>query len=242
MKIYPAIDISQGKVVRLKQGRFDQMTIYSDDPRMIAADYERKGATLLHVVDLDGAREGQPLQWTILRDLVRETSLRIQAGGGIRTFDDAARLLDLGVERVVIGSLAVKEPKTFRALLKTFGGERLTLALDVNLSADGEALVAIHGWQESSSIRAKDLLNLFIPDGLEQVLCTDIQKDGMMAGPNHDLYRQLHRSYPEILFLASGGVQELKDLQRLKEGGIGGAVIGRALYEGSLRLEEVLRC
>lgn len=241
MKIYPAIDISQGKVVRLKQGRFDQMTVYNDDPIVVAAEFQRKGATLLHVVDLDGAREGRPLQWDILRKLV-QSPLRIQAGGGIRTYEDAIQLLELGVDRVVIGSLAVKNPPLVRKLLKDCGGNRITLGLDLTLAPDGEALVAIHGWQETSSLRAYDVLDLFIEEGLEQVLCTDIQKDGMLAGPNHDLYRKLHAAYPELCFLASGGVNDRRDLLQLKRDGIGGAVIGRALYEGSLRLEEAFQC
>jgi phosphoribosylformimino-5-aminoimidazole carboxamide ribotide isomerase len=242
MKIYPAIDIRDGKVVRLKQGRFEDMTVYADDPLEVARDFERQGARLLHVVDLDAAKAGFPIQLRTLEALARGTSLEIQAGGGIRSLDDAARVLEFGMDRVVIGSLAVMQPKIFKKILKALGADRVTLGLDLQADEDGTFYVAISGWQEQSRIKAADLLDPLLDEGLQQVLCTDIARDGMLEGPNHSLYQYLANTYPSLSFLASGGVRNASDLRTLQRDGAGGAIIGRALYEGRLSLEEALQC
>ncbi len=242
MKIYPAIDLMGGKVVRLAQGRFDQKTTYHDDPLEVARGFSSQGATYLHVVDLDGARQGQPMQVALLRDIARVVPLKLQVGGGIRTLEHVSRLIDSGIERVVIGSLAIQDPKLTKRIFETFGGERLTLGLDVMLDESGEPRVATHGWQQVSSVSAHEVLDRYLSMGLSQVLCTDISRDGMMTGPNFQLYQKLQVQYPHLTLLASGGMHRLSDLERLSSLNVGGAIIGKALYEGTLSLEEALRC
>ncbi len=242
MKIYPAIDLIGGKVVRLSQGRFESQTTYHDDPLAVASDFGQKGAKLLHVVDLDGAKSGQTQQTPLLEELARKSGLKLQVGGGVRSAADVERLLSAGVERVVLGSLAVKNTELTLALFREFGGARLTLGLDVLLDSTGEARVASEGWRELSSLTALELVDRYRDVGLEQVLCTDIGRDGMMQGPHVELYQKLQTARPELCWLASGGVSSLADLQQLKTHGIGGAIIGKALYEGKIRLEEALQC
>ncbi len=242
MKIYPAIDLMGGKVVRLAQGRFDQKTTYHDDPLEVARGFSNSGASYLHVVDLDGARQGLPMQLALLRNIARAVPLKLQVGGGVRTLEHVSDLIEAGVERVVLGSLAIQDPKLTKRIFETFGRERITLGLDVMLDAEGQPHVATHGWQHVSSVSAHEVLDRYLSMGLNQVLCTDISRDGMMTGPNVALYQTLQKAYPHLTILASGGMHTLRDLQELKAAGIEGAIIGKALYEGTLSLEEALRC
>jgi phosphoribosylformimino-5-aminoimidazole carboxamide ribotide isomerase len=242
MKIYPAIDLMNGQVVRLAQGRFEDRTTYKKSPFEAAQGFVASGSTYLHVVDLDGAREGRPMQVDLLRSLAAEVPLKLQVGGGVRTIEHVEALLSAGVERVVIGSLAIQDPKLTKRIFETFGGEHITLGLDVMLDDSGEPRVATHGWQQVSSISAHEVLDSYVGMGLNQVLCTDIKRDGMMSGPNFALYKKLQTEYPRLCVLASGGMHKVDDIRQLKADGVGGAIIGKALYEGTISLEEALQC
>lgn len=242
MKIYPAIDLMGGKVVRLSQGRFESQKVYADDPLLLARDFQESGASYLHIVDLDGARLGSPQQTALIERLAAASGLKLQVGGGVRKLGDVERLLAAGVERVVIGSLAVKDPALTLSIFREFSGARLTLGLDLCLDEKGVARVATEGWQSVSEIKALDLIARFREAGLEQVLCTDISRDGMLAGPHQELYQTLKQQEPELIWLASGGISSLKDLRELRTIGLGGAIIGKALYEGRFTLKEALTC
>lgn len=242
MKIYPAIDLIGGKVVRLSQGRFESQKTYFDDPLALALDFRARGATYLHLVDLDGARSGRPQQTELIEAIARRSGLLLQVGGGVRSFADVERLLKAGVDRVVIGSLAVKAPQLTQELFREFGGARLTLGLDLCLDPRGQPLVATEGWQKLSDKTALDLVDSLSEVGLEQVLCTDIGRDGMLEGPHLELYQSLLGQCPGLCWLASGGVSCLDDLKNLKKLGLGGAIFGKALYEGRISLEEALLC
>ncbi|WP_141733150.1 1-(5-phosphoribosyl)-5-[(5-phosphoribosylamino)methylideneamino]imidazole-4-carboxamide isomerase [Oligoflexus tunisiensis] len=242
MKIYPAIDLMNGQVVRLAQGRFEDRTTYEKSPFEAAQDFAQSGARYLHVVDLDGAREGRPMQRDLLQNLAARVPLKLQVGGGVRSLEHVQALLEAGVDRVVIGSLAIQDPSRTKRILESFGGEHITLGLDVLLDEAGEPRVATHGWQQLASISAHEVLDTYVGMGLQQVLCTDIKRDGMMRGPNFGLYQTLQRQYPQLCILASGGMHQLDDIRQLKADGIGGAIIGKALYEGAIALEEALQC
>ena len=242
MKIYPAIDLIDGKVVRLRQGDFDQKTDYQKDPVATAKEFAEMGAKYLHVVDLDGAKSGKPAQTELIKRIAQESKLELQVGGGVRTSEDVGTLLDAGVNRVILGSIAVNDPDLTKNIFETYSGDRLTLGLDVRLNADGRPMVATHGWKQTSNVEASSLLSLYLPFGLGQVLCTDIGLDGMMQGPNFALYMGLSSNFPTVTVLASGGVSSLDDLKSLKAKAVGGAIIGKALYEGAINLKEALEC
>lgn len=241
MRIYPAIDLIDGQVVRLTKGHFDQKTIYNQDPLAVAKGFEHLGSRYLHIVDLDGAKQSAPQQTEIISKIVKETQLKVQVGGGIRKLEHVETLLGLGVDRVIIGSMAVKDRALCSQIMKKFGGERITLGLDVFLKEQG-AMVATHGWQEVSEVRASELIEFYAEFGLSQVLCTDISRDGTLSSPNFELYESLSETYPDLVFLASGGVKTADQIYDLKDRGVGGAIIGKAIYEGTLDLSEVLQC
>jgi phosphoribosylformimino-5-aminoimidazole carboxamide ribotide isomerase len=235
MILYPAMDLMSGRVVRLAQGRFDDATAYLADPLQALREFAEAGAVWAHVVDLDGARAGAPAQHELIAALVREAPLKLQAGGGFRTRDHVAHMLDAGVARVVIGSLAVKRPELVSGFLAEFGAERIALSLDVRLQ-DGSPVVATAGWSEDSGRTLWDVAALY-PD-FRHLLLTDIARDGMLAGPNFDLLEEAVRRLPQLAIQASGGVSSLDDLKRL---GTDGAVVGKALWEGRLDLAEAIR-
>lgn len=238
--IYPAIDLIEGKVVRLEEGQFDSKKTYSENPIEIAQGFSNDGAKYLHIVDLDGARYGQTMQSDLIKQICAATQLKVQVGGGIRTIQDVEKLLNVGVDRIIIGSLAVKDPEAFSHILSSVGGDRITLGLDCHLDASGQAHVATQGWQETSNTTANNLLDQYRDLGLRRVLCTDIKKDGMLQGPNFDLYKSLSSQYPEMEFLASGGVSCKEDILNLNKTGAYGVIIGKALYENRIKLEEIL--
>ena len=238
--IYPAIDLMGGEVVRLQEGAFETKKTYSLDPIEAALSFEKAGASLLHVVDLDGAKAQETKQTALIKRLCAATNLKVQVGGGVRSLKDVTKLLEAGADRVVIGSLAVKDPQAFTAILKEVTGAKVTLGLDCHLDEKGNAHVATHGWQHTSNETASSLLDRYSALGLTRVLCTDIKKDGMLKGPNFALYRSLAALYPHMEFLASGGVSCKEDVFELKKTGAYGAIIGKALYEGRLDLKEVL--
>ena len=235
MILYPAMDLMGGRVVRLAQGRFEDATIYPGDPGEALAAFAAAGAEWAHVVDLDGARAGAPVQHDLLCELGRTAPLELQVAGGFRTAEQIARVLDAGVARVVIGSLAVKQPQLVRSFLARFGGERITLSLDVRL-VDGVPMVATLGWTEDSGQSLWDIAALY-PEA-RHLLLTDIGRDGMLAGPNFELLEEAGRRLPHLAIQASGGVSSLDDLTRLDTAG---AIVGKALWEGRIDLAEALR-
>ncbi|HEY7810418.1 MAG TPA: 1-(5-phosphoribosyl)-5-[(5-phosphoribosylamino)methylideneamino] imidazole-4-carboxamide isomerase [Allosphingosinicella sp.] len=235
MILYPAMDLMGGRVVRLAQGRFEDATTYPGDPAEALATFAEAGAQWAHVVDLDGARAGAPVQHDLLCALAQVAPLKLQVAGGFRTAEHIARVLDAGVARVVIGSLAVKQPELVRGFLERFGGERITLSLDVRL-VDGAPMVATLGWTEDSGQSLWDIAALY-PEA-RHLLLTDIGRDGMLQGPNFELLEEAGRRLPHLAIQASGGVSSLADLSRLTTAG---AIIGKALWEGRIDLAEALR-
>lgn len=241
MIIYPAIDLLDGQVVRLAKGDFATAKVYSADPIEQARNISSAGASWMHVVDLNGARDGKNAQGALIQKILSAASLNIQVGGGIRTLEQAIQWIEKGVKRVVVGSLAVTNPTATSQILKELEPSRVTLALDVKI-ANGVAVAATHGWKDDGGKKLEDLLNFYSDQGLEHLLCTDISRDGMLTGPNTELYVGLKQKFPTLQIQASGGISSLEDLKGLKEKGIHGAITGRALYEGRFTLEEALTC
>ena len=234
MILYPAIDLMDGSCVRLAQGRFEDATIYSSDPAAALAGFAAAGASWAHIVDLDGAKAGAPVQHQLLAGLAAGTSLKLQVAGGVRSRDHVAALLDAGVARVTIGSLAVKDPEAVRSMLSEFGPDRITVALDVNL-IEGEPMVATHGWTQSSRRSLWDVAT-DLPEA-RHLLVTDIGRDGMMSGPNIELLSEVVQRFPALAVQASGGVSSIADLGSLTTDG---AIIGKALWEGKIDLAEAI--
>jgi phosphoribosylformimino-5-aminoimidazole carboxamide ribotide isomerase len=240
MIIYPAIDLRGGRVVRLTEGKFDQEKSYGDDPLAVARKFQTAGATWLHVVDLDGAKDPAKRQTPLVEQLARNSGLRVQTGGGIRDETQVAALLAAGVGRVIIGSLAVRQPDLVRGWIKSFGPERIILSPDVRLDAAGVPRIAAAGWQETTGVALDDFLAGYLSAGLVHILCTDISRDGKLTGPNAALYAALVKRFPSIQLQASGGVSSLEDLRALRATGAAGAIVGRALYENRFTLQQAL--
>lgn len=229
MIVYPAIDLMGAKCVRLAQGRFDAATFYPADPVEAVRAFEGQGAEWVHIVDLDGARAGAPRQHGLLADIALSATLKLQVAGGFREAAQLRRMFDAGVDRVVIGSLAVTDPACVAAFLAEFGGDRITLALDVHF-VDGAPSVATRGWTQASGLSLWDVAARF--PGARHLLVTDISRDGMMSGPNAELAAQAASRLPHVAVQASGGVSSLDDLRTLKATGATGAIVGKALWEG----------
>lgn len=240
--VYPAIDVRGGRVVRLHQGDYAQETAYADDPWVLAMRYADAGASWLHLVDLDAARAGGYTLHRLLERIAGDGRLRVQTGGGVRSEDDVRRLLDAGATRAVVGSLAVAQPREICAWLTRVGSERITVALDVRRSADGRWWPATHGWTRTGHTSLGDLVRLYARAGLCHLLCTDIARDGTLAGPNFELYALLQQWAPRLEVQASGGAREAGDVARALAAGCSGIVLGKSLLEGSIRLEEALAC
>jgi len=238
--VIPAIDLRAGRVVRLKQGDYAQQTTYDFDPRSLASDYAAAGAGWLHLVDLDGARGGSLANLAVIEAIAHD-GMRIQAGGGVRSEADVQRLFDVGVSRVVLGSLAIREPALVESWLASYGAERFTLALDT-LQRDGVWTLPSAGWTETESNTLDDLAPRYAERGAKHLLCTDIDRDGMLAGFNLDLYRYLAQKVPSMAVQASGGVRSLEDIRAAREAGARGVILGRALLEGRFSLKEALAC
>jgi len=240
MKIIPAIDLQNGRCVRLTQGDFDAPTIYSAEPMVQAQTFADLGATWLHIVDLDGARAGAPRQFDLIGEIARTTGLSVQVGGGIRDEYAAEQLFNAGVARIIIGSLAVKEPARVSGWMRSFGPSRIVPAFDIKFDAAGEPEVLTNGWQSGSGQSLWRILNLYAGTGIATVLCTDVGRDGMLQGPNLELYASLRRRWPELGILASGGVANDGDLSVLAAMGLAGVVVGKAIYEGRIDLAVAL--
>lgn len=240
MQLIPAIDIRNGACVRLLKGDFAQETRYAVDPARLASRYRALGARYLHLVDLDGAAQGQPANVEAIRAIAAVDGLRVQLGGGIRSATALALTFAIA-ERAVIGSLAVSSPATVQGWLRDYGTDRLVLALDVRIGPDGTPHVTTHGWRESTRQTLWDTLDRYTDTGIEHVLCTDIERDGALAGPNLALYAECVRRYPDIGWQASGGVSGIEDLEALAETGVAAAIAGKALLEGRITDEEMQR-
>lgn len=240
--VYPALDIRDGQVVRLLQGDYAQQTTYGDDPLPRAQAFAAAGAQWMHLVDLDAARAGGYTLAPLLSRIATSTTLHVQTGGGVRDRDDVARILDAGASRVVIGSLAVREPARVLAWLQEFGAERLTIALDTRQGDDGVWRLPVHGWTETADVTLDELAVRYAQAGMRHLLCTDIARDGMLSGPNLGLYAHLSRLLPGVAVQASGGVRDVDDVAAARAAGCAGAVLGKALLEGRMRLQEALAC
>lgn len=238
--VIPAIDLRGGHVVRLKQGDYAQQTTYADDPLGVAQRYAEAGATWLHVVDLDGARAGQFDNLAVIEALAR-VGMQVQAGGGVRTEADVRRLRDAGVARVVVGSVAIRDPQQVVTWLADFGAEHLTIALDTR-RVDNRWTLPSAGWTQAEAGTLDQLAPWYAARGAQHLLCTDIDRDGMLAGCNLDLYRHLAASVPMLQVQASGGVRALDDIRAARAAGATGVILGRALLEGRFTLREALAC
>lgn len=234
MLIVPAIDIIDGKCVRLTKGDYDTKKIYNEDPLEVAKDFEANGITHLHLVDLDGAKKGSVVNWKVLENIAGQTKLHVDFSGGIKTRQAAQQAFNLGAQQIAVGSLAVKNPKEFVDWIWAFGEEKLILGADV---MNGK--IAVNGWQESSQKDIYYYLDYYFEEGIDYVLCTDVSKDGMLNGPAIELYKDIIEEYKEINLIASGGVSSLEDLQQLKEIGCYAAIVGKAIYEGRITLKEL---
>jgi phosphoribosylformimino-5-aminoimidazole carboxamide ribotide isomerase len=239
MRLIPAIDLKGGRCVRLLRGDFDAETRYAVDPLALLERYQDVGADWLHVVDLDGARDGSGANREIIATLARRGTLKLQAGGGLRSTEAVADLLGAGIERVVIGSLAVTAVNQVRSWLETFGAERVVLAFDVRLDAAGTPRCAIHGWRDQSPLSLWDAIGNFVDHGLKHVLCTDVGRDGALGGPNVELYAEAARRFAEIEWQASGGIRDACDLHELARAGATAAISGKALLEELIPIEEL---
>lgn len=240
--LYPAIDVRGGRIVRLRQGDYARETGYDGTPLRQAQAYGRDGAGWLHLVDLDGAREGRSTLAPLVESIVAATGLRVQVGGGVRDRDDVRRLLDAGAVRVVVGSVAVREPQRVEAWLREFGAQALVVALDARRDRDGAWRLPVAGWTTATAATPGTLAARFQAMGVAHVLSTDIGRDGMLAGPGLALYRSLRAAAPRLSLQASGGIRDASDLAAVRELGCAGAVLGRSLLEARLSLAAALPC
>lgn len=236
MQLYPAIDLKDGNCVRLTQGLFEQAKIYSHTPADMAREWENQGATFLHLVDLDGALAGRSVNEPAIRSILKAVSIPVQIGGGIRSRDGVASMLELGVKRVIIGTKAAKNPEFIGEVVEEFGTDCIVAGIDAK---DGK--VAIEGWEKLSCLSALDLCKKMKDFGVQHIVYTDISRDGMLTGPNVPATKELTRE-TGLDIIASGGVSSMEDLRRLYEEGIKGAIIGKALYEKRIDLLEAIRC
>ncbi len=239
MNVIPAIDLRDGRCIRLYQGRFDRETDYDMDPLELARGYAKTGFNYLHIVDLDGARSGRQQNAAVVREISRALKGSIQLGGGIRNESQLESWISHGIERVVIGSLAVAETQRVRDWLSSYGPDRIVLALDVTMKSDGQPWLVTHGWTRLSCMTLWQCIDTYITAGLKHVLCTDISRDGALTGPNLALYRQLVERYPGLRLQASGGVRGIEDLRALQDVGTHAAITGRALLDGRISTEEI---
>lgn len=244
IQLYPAIDLIGGQCVRLTQGDFAQQTVYPKTPAEQAEIYRRAGSSWLHVIDLDAARtNGRLTQTRQIVSIVEKTGLKVQSGGGIQSRERLLEVLDAGVERVLIGSLCVRDPDLVNAWYREFGAEKIALAVDLRPAdddgPDASPRVALHGWQETSPLQLDEILSRF--PWVKHLLCTDISRDGMLLGPNLPLYSRIRKHYPQIQVQASGGIGSVEDVLALQRADIPGAVLGKALLEGRFGLEQALQ-
>ena len=234
MEIIPAIDIIDGKCVRLTEGDYAQKTIYNESPLEIAKSFADAGVKRLHLVDLDGAKAGKVTNWKVLESIASNTSLIIDFGGGIKTETDLKLVYESGASLATIGSLAVKDPDLFASWIAQYGADKLLMGADVK----GE-YIAIGGWLQVSEETIIQFIEKYIEKGIKQLFCTDISKDGKLEGPSLELYTKIVRQFPDLHFIASGGVSSMDDINALREIGCKGVIVGKAIYEGRIKIEEL---
>ena len=236
IELIPAIDIIDGKCVRLSQGDYNTQKVYNESPLEVAKEFEANGIRRLHVVDLDGAKSSHIVNYKVLDQLAGHTSLTIDFGGGIKTDEDLTIAFEYGAQMVTLGSIAVKNPDLFKSWLHKFGAEKIILGADVK-----DNRISVNGWKEESQQELLPFLDGYTQEGIRKVLCTDISRDGMLQGPSIDLYKQIMVQFPDMHLIASGGVSGLDDIIRLDEAGIPAVVFGKALYEGRITLNDLKR-
>lgn len=240
--IYPAIDLMDGGCVRLFKGDFDQRTNYETSPIETAQSFADAGAEWIHIVDLDGAKNGSAEQADLIMNIAKDSGLKVQTGGGIRTITQIERLLQGGVERVVIGSLAVTNPQMVRLWIQTFGPEKVIIALDVHKGENGDYYPATRGWTETASQTLWEVLEGHIDSGLKTALVTDIERDGVLGGSNTSLYQRIQSEFSALQLITSGGVGTLEHVKTLKTLNPHGIIIGKALYENKFTLKDAIAC
>jgi phosphoribosylformimino-5-aminoimidazole carboxamide ribotide isomerase len=234
MKIIPAIDIIDGKCVRLTEGDYAQKKIYNEYPLEVAKEFEDAGLQRLHLVDLDGAKAGAVKNWKVLETIAGKTSLIIDFGGGIKQEADVKIVFSSGAAFATVGSIAVKEESRFVSWLQQFGADKFLLGADVK-----NEKIAVGGWLETTDIWIYDFIEKYIAHGVQQIFCTDVSKDGRLEGPSTQLYKTILEKFPQLHFIASGGVSSLQDLEELRIIGCSGAIVGKAIYEGRISLAEL---
>ena len=236
IELIPAIDIINGKCVRLSQGDYDTQKVYNENPLEVAKEFEANGIRRLHVVDLDGAKSNHIVNYRVLDAIAGHTSLIIDFGGGIKTDEDLTIAFENGAQMVTLGSVAVKQPMLFKKWLHQYGVEKIILGADVK-----DNHISVSGWKEDSEQKLMPFLTNYTQEGVSKVLCTDISRDGMLQGPSIELYRQIMQNFPSLHLIASGGVSCLKDIIELDEAGIPAVVFGKALYEGRITMKDLKR-
>lgn len=239
MELIPAIDLKDGRCVRLFKGDFAAETVYSNDPAEILARYRAFGARRIHVVDLDGAKDGTQANRDVIMKFASDKSLKLQVGGGLRSLERVKALLEGGVERAVIGSVAINSPDVVVSWLSEIDPSRVVLALDVRLDDSGVPMLTTHGWQQASGVVLWSAVERFVQSGIAHVLCTDVARDGALTGPNFELYAEAVRRFPELQWQASGGVATARDLSALRECGVAAVISGKALLENKISSEEL---
>ncbi len=236
IEIIPAIDIIDGKCVRLTQGDYTQKKIYNEDPLEVAKMFEDAGIKRLHTVDLDGARSNHVVNHKVVERITSKTNLIVDFGGGIKSDEDLHKAFDAGAQMLTIGSIAVKSPDTLHRWIETYGGERIILGADVK-----NGRISINGWKEEGEQQLMPFITEWKTRGIDKVLCTDISRDGTLQGPSIDLYRSILASHPDLHLIASGGVSGMEDIEQLDEAGVPAVVFGKAIYEGRITLKELER-
>ena len=236
IELIPAIDLIDGKCVRLTQGDYDSKKIYNEDPLEVAKMFEGNGIHRLHVVDLDGAREGRIINYRILERLATRTSLIIDFGGGLKSDHDLEIAFNSGAEMITGGSIAVKEPERFASWIRQYGSDKIILGADAK-----NRKISINGWQSTTEQELIPFIEAYQQQGIRTVICTDISRDGMLQGPATDLYREIREALPEIYLIASGGVSSIDDIEQLDTAGIPAVIFGKAIYEGCIQLKDLKR-
>lgn len=234
IKIIPAIDIMDGKCVRLSQGDFNLKKTYNEDPIEVAKSFEAAGIKYLHMVDLDGAKLGKVINLNVLENISKATKLKIDFGGGIKTEEEVEAAFNAGASQVNIGSIAVKSPELLDAWIKKYGADKFILSADVR-----DSKVAISGWVEKTELYLLDFIGNWKAKGINRVTCTDISKDGLLEGPSFSLYEELRKLFPGLEIIASGGISQLSDISQLNNIGVEGVIIGKAIYEGNIQLKDL---
>jgi phosphoribosylformimino-5-aminoimidazole carboxamide ribotide isomerase len=239
MELIPAIDLKEGRCVRLFKGDFAAETVYSNDPASVLERYRELGARTVHVVDLDGARDGNQPNRQVIMEMAERRRVRLQVGGGLRTLERVEHLLDAGIDRAVIGSVAVTSPEEVTTWLAEIDPRQIVLAFDVRINEQGIPMLTTHGWLKTSDVSLWSAVERYLPSGLTHVLCTDISRDGAMTGPNCELYTEAVRRFPDIQWQASGGVANAGDLEALRKCGVAAVISGKAMLENRISNEEL---